>query len=1044
MDQLPFAAPSLNEPQADAAQRSLWSHETTVASPHPHQSFAAVAASAASLADHAALALNAAGAQLAFAGAPSAAAAAPLALASQLAHGGTLQAGLLPQGAGFVAAAGGGGGNGEEAQQGNGKRRRGNPEYKAKQNEAAVARRQEKKQRTVALQEENSRLQRLVAAQTAQIGALQPASQQQQIEAAVRARGKAERGEQHAREGWAAAQASSSRLADALRVKRAAAATAPGDARRAMQDARDLRAEIECMKLELSKAVDEAVARTVHESELEQRRLIMGHEQRLETLRASEAEARKRAIAAGARADEAGASVAAADVCAKASRKELRQHAQQILLLKHRAAGAAAAAAEDSARRFAAMEASDSDFDSGAGAAGGGGGGGGRGGGGGGGSRAEDEGCGAWEGDGDESGGLNLPGGSKRVTAKPARTLRTDEEKIRSMRAATSGASYSQIEELAASSPELLRICQKRNLQRAADDARIAGLLMHGIELCRAVKRISIKADGFSMHTKDGLHEFVTYTHSLKDARGKLLDLPLDGFLISQGLTAADEAALCDRCLAFLKAAVCVLRKKYEELFGADSCPLWLHEDRIDLASFSHVGADGANAAQAWARLMKERVQVATKARIGARWDKLSAIEQARELHVEATNCCIHGGVLGFTWASKAAAKLTASLSASAVASVRETRHASDHFAHACNLKAALHCGGKLLGCVNGYAFGKAHYFLIVFQRPQYAHLEYIAWPRQNGSRFFWMIRMCAVFLRTREVALEALGNLMIAPTLSKIVSSYWSQVNSPLLMMEARVSEAMMAALGEPTQVLLGQGAFGSGGGDGDGSGGWKSILDSELLELLDGSGQGGSAAAVSAVGADGGGAAPGQAAAKRVASLKASAAPFVTWHSGASDRSLKGYRAEVLPGTRAAVAEAFRDASLAEVSAVLGACAGGCDDALALVDGGEYAEPDAGACGMWETVDVLSGLTRAARAFAEQPALVFDGRRPSSRLREFLPAYAIEKLEEWESAVYKRPARNASFVVIGASARAVADAWRKEPPQLCAKLEAGGTRDR
>ena len=36
-------------------------------------------------------------------------------------------------------------------------------------------------------------------------------------------------------------------------------------------------------------------------------------------------------------------------------------------------------------------------------------------------------GSGAWEGDGDESGGLNLPGGSKRVTATPAHTLRTDE-----------------------------------------------------------------------------------------------------------------------------------------------------------------------------------------------------------------------------------------------------------------------------------------------------------------------------------------------------------------------------------------------------------------------------------------------------------------------------------------------------------------------------------------------------------------------------------------------------------------------------------------
>ena len=46
MDQLPFGAPSLNEPQADAAQRSLWPRETTVASPHPHLSFSSFAASA--------------------------------------------------------------------------------------------------------------------------------------------------------------------------------------------------------------------------------------------------------------------------------------------------------------------------------------------------------------------------------------------------------------------------------------------------------------------------------------------------------------------------------------------------------------------------------------------------------------------------------------------------------------------------------------------------------------------------------------------------------------------------------------------------------------------------------------------------------------------------------------------------------------------------------------------------------------------------------------------------------------------------------------
>ena len=100
-----------------------------------------------------------------------------------------------------------------------------------------------------------------------------------------------------------------------------------------MQDARALRAEIECMKLELSKAVDAAGARTVRESELEQRPLLIGHDQQVGTFRASEAEARKRAIAAGARADEAKAEVAAAGVCAKASRRELCQHAQQIMLL---------------------------------------------------------------------------------------------------------------------------------------------------------------------------------------------------------------------------------------------------------------------------------------------------------------------------------------------------------------------------------------------------------------------------------------------------------------------------------------------------------------------------------------------------------------------------------------------------------------------------------------------------------------------------------------------------------------------------------------
>ena len=762
------------------------------------------------------------------------------------------------------------------------------PEYKSQQNEAAKRRRKENAERMKKEKEELELLRVLVQEQAAQIAALEPDSQQQRISAAERARAKAERAALQARETCALAQASAGRLTEELQMRRAETSSAARDVRRVMQEAVELRAALSrAAGAEKQAAVDDAVARALHSTELEQRRLHVAHCEELDSVRASARGDRARANAAEARARASDAAVVAANAKAKEDRTKCRALESEARRHVHAVTTAARVAAEDAtSRAFAMLDDSSNDSDSDCGPSGGGGGGGSGGNNGCGGSSSSKcpDYC-AWE---SYRGQLTAPvAGRKRVSVQGApRTLRTDGEKVRSMQAATSGASYAQIKKLFALSSDLERVSEKRNLQRASSDARIIGLLLHGIELCSAIKRVSIKADGFSMHTKDGLEEFVTYTHSLVDARGKLLDLPLDGFLHSQGLTAADEADLCDRSLVILKAVIAVLRKKYGELFGASRCPAWIHEDRVDLASFAHVGADGANAAQKWARLMKERVQEATKARIGTeRWGQLSAVEQMRELHVQVTNCSIHGGVLGFSWASKAGAKLTVELGAGAVASVRETGRASDHFAHACNLKQALHCGGKLLGCSNGYAFGKSHYFLIVYQRPHFAHLEYIAWPRQNGSRFFGMIRMCAVFLRTREVALEALGSLMAGASLSKIVSSYWSQVNSPVLMMEARVAEAMMAALGEPAQVLLGQGAFGSGGAD-VGTG-WKSVLDDELVELL---------AGASATGDGGGDASDGHGAdvgSERVASLTDSAAPFVKWHSGASgEQSLPAYR--------------------------------------------------------------------------------------------------------------------------------------------------------
>lgn len=607
---------------------------------------------------------------------------------------------------------------------------------------------------------------------------------------------------------------------------------------------------------------------------------------------------------------------------------------------------------------------------------------------------------------------------------------------------------------MAACSDALAPIADRRFLQRMSSDARIIGLLLHGMDLCSAVKRLSVKGDGFSGHDwREGMVEYMTYTHTLKTARGKIIDLPVDGFLLSIGLTAEDEARLCDLAINLLKAVVKVLREKYVGLHGdSDGCLKWLRESNVDLAGFSHVGADGANAAQKWARLMRDRVQSATRARFSDNeWQNLTAVQQRRELYVLATKCGIHGGVLGFTHASKAAAAITTKLGAGAVQSVRDAGHASDHFAHSLCLKQALHTGGKLLGSSNGYAHGKAFFLLCVARRPQFATTEFFSWPRQNGSRFFQGMRMCAPFLRSQPYAHDALAELQMQLTLSKAVSSYWSQLNSPILLLEARLSEAMMAALGEPTQVLLGQAAFTTAGGGGENGGGenddggcggvWNSKIDfggtGSAFDDSDGASEGG-----------GSGDAPDFAAAAEglVQALREEAEPFLAWHAQApaGGRTLKHYRAGVPAASRVSVAEAARAASTAEAEAALGGCDCGWETALAIIDDGGSDEPPAATCGIWQTVDVLAGLVRAARAFAEQPSAIFDGRRPSARLAPYIPEYAHAYLVQWEERVYKRKGRNAHGAVVNGSTRAAADIWRKEPPALCAHLESDGTRDK
>ena len=112
------------------------------------------------------------------------------------------------------------------------------PEYKSQQSEAAKRRRKENAERAKKDKEELQRLRVLVQEQAAQIAALKPGSQQQRINAAERARAKAERAALQARATCALAQASSARLSEELQMRRAETSVAARDAPNILRDVR--------------------------------------------------------------------------------------------------------------------------------------------------------------------------------------------------------------------------------------------------------------------------------------------------------------------------------------------------------------------------------------------------------------------------------------------------------------------------------------------------------------------------------------------------------------------------------------------------------------------------------------------------------------------------------------------------------------------------------------------------------------------------------------------------------------------------------------
>ena len=927
---------------------------------------------------------------------------------------------------------------------------------KATNAENARAKRLRVKEQQSANDEELAALRLLCSKQAEELQQLPPDSRARCAEIA---QARAERQARGAQETSARAQAANSNLVDEVHKWRSVAAAAGAEAKQARREAREARAKLEQVECDHLVHLGEAVAVAVHGAEKESRQTSIAVDSALAVAQDAASCAKVRAARAEARARDAAASATAAATAAHIQNRKLKRELRDAKLqlrsdAAHAHLGRERAEQGAISRFMLSMEAGGAD-EFGASASS---------------SCSRDTAAGSSS-SCDDDGDTGCTGRARqhRVSAAPPTALR-NAAKEKGMKLATSGISYGQAKTLASMDSSIANTCGtdiKRHLQRCSCDARAIGLMLHGIDLMAAEKRLSIKGDGFSDHdVQSGVKEYFTETHTLLMARGVTLELPLDGLLLSEGLTAKAEADLCKRSIAFLKRVMGVLLAAYTKMHG-DALPPWFEIGRIDMAAFSHVGADGANAAQAWARLIRDEIQSATIARIGAEvWAALDPIAQQREIFVLVSKCATHGGSLGFNWARKAMAKLTDALGAAAVESVRDGGHASDHFAHSMNLAQALWTGNKLIGSRTGYDHGKAFYILGVAKGQEYSDTEWIHWPRLNGSRMLGSLRMTPPFLRNRSIVSKALERLFFHPTLSKVVSSFWSQMHSPLLNLEARVQEAILAGLAEPAQVLLGQSAFGGAvadgdGGDGGDSGGrcdseWQSMLSTAFAH---------NAAAKSA--ADAAGAAVAKQAstnakgprdqlfvvpllsacatpAKTLVALKQALAPFVEWHvAHGAQHSVASYRAAVGAADRAAAAEALRLSTPAGAAAALAVC-GDTGAAVLLVDAGEFDEPGAGGCGMWQLVDIIAGLVRACRATADDPDSLFDGRRASARLSPFLPAYATAALKEWEGAVYKRPGRNACGDIVNPSSRAAADAWRAETLDICAELEADGTRDK
>ena len=96
---------------------------------------------------------------------------------------------------------------------------------------------------------------------------------------------------------------------------------------------------------------------------------------------------------------------------------------------------------------------------------------------------------------------------------------------------------------------------------------------------------------------------------------------------------------------------------------------------------YHHFGADGAAAAQKWARLMGEQKEKELEEHYSTEeLEGMAPRERAVLFWYVTTNCTMHNFHLGGKYAAKAARDITTERTKPAVEALREAGHKSDHF----------------------------------------------------------------------------------------------------------------------------------------------------------------------------------------------------------------------------------------------------------------------------------------------------------------------------------------------------------------------------